>query len=333
MQSIAVVICAYTLDRWDELMAAVNSVKCQNLPPDEIIIVIDHNPKLLKKAQDVLFDVIVIENTGIRGLSGARNCGIVATTSELIAFLDDDAVASPDWLSLLHQQLSRPDVLGVGGAIEPRWQTRKPGWFPEEFQWVVGCTYRGLPATVQAIRNPIGASMCLRREIFETVGGFSSEIGRVGTRPVGCEETELCIRAQQYWSQRIFLYQPEALVSHYVPASRSSWRYFCSRCYAEGLSKAVVSRLAGAGAGLSSERTYTLKTLPMGVLRGVRDGFLSLDGSGFLRSGAIVAGLFMTAAGYFAGVISRPTITAHPASTIARSESAIARTEEVVGRV
>ncbi len=70
-------------------------------------------------------------------------------------------------------------MLGAGGSVIPRWETAKPSWFPEEFYWVVGCTYVGLPETRAPIRNPFGGAMCVRREIFETVGGFSEEIGRL----------------------------------------------------------------------------------------------------------------------------------------------------------
>src|SRR5260370_3129049 len=99
---------------------------------------------------------------------------------------------------------------------------KEPRWFPEEFYWVVGCTYRGMPGSVAQIRNPIGANMAFRREVFDVVGDFRSEVGRVGTHPVGCEETELCIRVRQHWPHGVFLYQPQACVSHRVPINRAT---------------------------------------------------------------------------------------------------------------
>jgi hypothetical protein len=74
---------------------------------------------------------------------------------------------------------------------------------PEEFDWVVGCSYRGLPAGEALIRNPIGSSMSLRRQAAVEAGGFRPEVGRVGTFPVGCEETELAIRLRRLlpWSR------------------------------------------------------------------------------------------------------------------------------------
>src|SRR5947199_9108792 len=96
--TISVIICAYTEERWNVLIAAIESVQQQTLPAKEIIVVIDHNPSLLKRVQESMPDVIAVENTEVRGLRGARNAGIAAAKSPIIAFLDDDAVATSDWL-------------------------------------------------------------------------------------------------------------------------------------------------------------------------------------------------------------------------------------------
>lgn len=300
-QGISVIICAYTEERWIDLLAAIESVRQQSILPQEIIVVIDHNPPLLQRMQEQTAGVIVVENSQQKGLSGARNSGVAVAQGALIAFLDDDAVASKDWLMRLTEGFRNPHVQGVGGAVTPNWVDGEPAWFPEEFHWVVGCTYRGMPQRAKTIRNPIGANMVFRRRIFDTVGGFRSEIGRVGTLPVGCEETELCIRARQRLPQSIFLYESQASVSHRVPSVRASWRYFCSRCYSEGLTKALVAQYVGAKDGLTSERTYTFHTLPQGVIRCIIDGLFHLDRNGFLRAGAIVIGLVMTIAGYLIG--------------------------------
>ncbi|CAA9546748.1 MAG: hypothetical protein AVDCRST_MAG19-323 [uncultured Thermomicrobiales bacterium] len=297
---VSVVICAYTEERWHDFVAAVESVRAQTAPAREIVVVIDHNEPLLTRVQAWARDVVVVENAEVRGLSGARNSGVAAARGGIIAFLDDDAVAADDWLEHLLAGYDEPRVLGVGGAIEPLWKDARPRWFPVEFQWVVGCTYRGMPETTATVRNLIGANMSVRRAVFEGVGGFHAGVGRIGALPVGCEETELCIRGLQRWPMGAWRYEPRARVGHRVLGRRAGWDYFRSRCYAEGRSKAVVSRLVGSGDGLASERTYTLRTLPAGVVDGL-SAALHGDPSGLARAGAIIGGLAITTAGYVAG--------------------------------
>ena len=300
----SVIICAYTAERWDHLIAAVGSVQRQSLPPREIVVVVDDNPLLLDRARRELADVRVVHNHGPSGLSGARNAGVAAARGELVAFIDDDAVAAPDWLDWLTASCVDPSALGIGGAVVPLWPSRRPTWLPEEFDWVVGCSYRGLPDRPAPVRNPIGANMCLRREIFEAVGGFQPGIGRVGTRPVGCEETELCIRARQRWPERRFLYEPRARVLHHVAEQRTRWRYYRQRCFAEGISKAIVARQVGAQDGLACERSYVLRTLPRGLGSALSEALLYADSAAAARACAIVAGLTITAAGYAFGALS-----------------------------
>jgi GT2 family glycosyltransferase len=305
---ISVVICAYTEARWHDLVAAIHSAHGQSVQPREIIVVVDHNPTLLERVHAEVPYVIAVENQEARGLSGARNSGIAAATGAVIAFLDDDGVAAPDWLEHLLAAYATPEVIGVGGPVEPLWRHGRPPWFPAEFDWVVGCTYRGLPAVAAPVRNLIGCNMSFRREVLEAVGGFRSGIGRVGTDPAGCEETELCIRVGRRWPSKALLYEPCARVQHRVTARRARWSYFRARCFAEGLSKALVAQAVGAGDGLASERTYTLRTLPRAAVRGVADG-LRGDPSAMGRAGAIMAGLALTTAGYLMGTVTEPRAT------------------------
>jgi GT2 family glycosyltransferase len=297
---VSVVICAYTEERWDDIVAAIESVQNASPAPEEIIVVIDYNAALLERVRTAFPGVTVVENIGKHGLSGGRNSGIAQATQPKILFLDDDAVATPDMIDLLSRWCDQPDVMGAGGKSVPLWKTEPPKWFPEEFYWVVGCSYRGLPETATPVRNVFGGAMCLRREIFDAVGGFREGIGRVDVIPLGCEETELCIRANQHWPARAFIYEPLAIIHHKVTAKRATWAYFRSRCYSEGLSKAYISSFVGASDSLSTERSYTFKTLPLGVLRGIGDVFRG-DLSGLGRAGAIIAGLGITTVGYLVG--------------------------------
>lgn len=297
-----VVICAYTLARWELLRASIDSVLGQTVSPVDLVVVSDHNTELYRRIGSAYPGLRVIENHNAAGLSGARNSGLAAANSDVVAFLDDDAAAESGWLEELLRGYDDRDVQGVGGAIEPAWAVGRPRWFPPEFDWVVGCTYRGLPRVVAPVRNPIGANMSFRRQLFDAIGGFSDGLGRIGETPVGGEETELCIRAVHHDARTRFLYRPQALVRHHVPTSRATWRYFVSRCFAEGLSKAIITRSVGRGPGLASERSFATRTLPAGVARGLAD-LVRGDVWGGARTLAIVAGLIVTTAGYVTGSV------------------------------
>lgn len=302
---VSVVICAYTEERWDDLVAAVESVKNQTVPAREIIVVVDHNPALLERVRRAhIAEITVIPNGEAPGLSGARNTGIAATTAAIVAFLDDDAVATPDWIRRLGEAYDTLGVIGVGGGIEPLWEEGRPAWFPQEFDWVVGCTYRGMPEDPAVVRNLIGANMSIRREIFERVGGFHNGVGQTNGNMLRCDDTEFCIRIGQSLPNGVFRYIPEARVLHRVPRGRAQWSYFCNRCYTEGLAKAQVTRLVGARDGLSAERSYTLVTLPHGVFGRLSAAIRRRDLAPLTQAGAIIYGLTLTTAGYLKGRLS-----------------------------
>ncbi|MFI1971097.1 glycosyltransferase family 2 protein [Streptomyces cinnamoneus] len=307
--SVSVVVCVYTEDRWGDILAAVASVRDQSHPALETLLVVDHNPGLLRRLAKAFGDdgagahrVRVLPNAGPRGLSAGRNTGIAASSGEVIAFLDDDAVAERDWLLHFAEAYADPRVMAVGGRTQPVWASRRrPAWFPEEFDWVVGCTYRGLPPGRVPVRNVLGGNASFRRTALAAVGGFASGIGRDGHRlPLGCEETELCIRLARAVPDAVLLIDDRSVIHHRVPAARERFGYFRTRAYAEGLSKALVAHSVGAQDGLASERRYTTRVLPAGVARGVRDALLGRPG-GAGRAGAIVAGVAAAAGGYVLG--------------------------------
>ncbi|MDH2391471.1 glycosyltransferase family 2 protein [Streptomyces sp. HNM0663] len=342
----SVVVCVYTEDRWEDILAAVGSVRGQSLPPLETLLVVDHNPALLTRLREKFEEspeqrqgeggrrraegeeVRVLANAGPRGLSSGRNTGIAAARGEFVAFLDDDAVAERDWLRRFAEAYDDERVVAVGGRTLPAWASgRRPAWFPEEFDWIVGCTYRGLPPGRVRVRNVLGGNASFRRSAFDASGGFATGIGRDGDRrPLGCEETELCIRLASALPGAVLLIDDRAVIHHKVPRARERFGYFRTRAYAEGLSKALVARSVGAGRGLASERRYTTRVLPAGVVRGVRDALLGRAG-GAGRAGAIVAGVAAAAGGYAVGSVrARRGAVTFSSGPIRRPEPSAAET-------
>ncbi|GAA1167973.1 hypothetical protein GCM10009664_39580 [Kitasatospora gansuensis] len=299
--TLSVVVCSYTMARWTDLVAAVRSLQRQHSPADEVLLVVDHCPELAVRAAGVLAGIRVVVNREQAGLSGARNTGVGLARGEVVAFLDDDAIADRDWTERLLAGYQDPRVLGVGGLVRPRWESGRPGWFPPEFDWVVGCSYRGMPEQPARVRNFIGANMSFRRAELIAAGGFRPDLGRIGNRPLGCEETELCIRLAACRPEAELRYEPAAGVSHRVPEGRANWAYFRARCYAEGLSKAAVARHTGRGPALASERRYLRSTVPRGMVRAIRPG-----GGGPLELAALALGVAATLTGYATGRLRGP---------------------------
>jgi glucosyl-dolichyl phosphate glucuronosyltransferase len=264
---VSVVVAAPTMDRWADIVAGVEALARQTVPPLETILVVDHNDALLARARDELSAVRVLDNTRTGGASGARNTGIAAAEGTVIAFLDDDARPEPDWVERLLAGYDDPQVLAVGGVARPVWPDRRPAHLPPELDWLVGCTYLGQPTVRTDVRNLWGCNMSVRREVFDRIGGFDEEVGRIGLIPLGNEETELCIRIGQRIPGGRVVYEPSAVVHHRVTEARCQWSYLVSRSHAEGISKAAMSQVVGTGDATSDERRYATRVLPKGVLR------------------------------------------------------------------
>ena len=244
----------------------------------------------------------MLTNAHAAGLSGGRRTGSERARGDVVAFIDDDAVADPDWLEQLSGVYEDPNVLGVGGVIEPLWERPPPRWFPAEFNWVVGCTYAGMPLARERVRNPIGANMSVRAAVIERTGAFDPRLGRVPGRKAvsgAAEETEFCVRASQLHPGHYWIYEPRARVRHHVPPQRATWRYFMRRCVVEGTSKALLAHVSGADEGLRTERRYVRSVLPRAVLRDLASGLRGRS-EGFARAAAIVTGLAITSGAYLA---------------------------------
>ncbi len=318
----SVVVAAWSLDAKADLDTCVFALARQTLAPREIFIVIDHNPELAAWARESLDGVTVLDNRYQRGNVGARNTGIEQASGEIVAFTDDDAAPDPDWLENLALSFEDETAIGVGGELIPNWIAAEPRWFPTEFYWVFGCSYRGLPTEPGPIRNPIGANMAVRREALEKVGGFEHGAaprelrigGEVLSRGHSLDDTSLGIRISVAFPGKRWLYQPAARVHHKVLPGRATFGYLLKRSFEEGGGKAALAASVGAESGLESERHHLLVTVPKGFVRGFAE-LLHGDAAGPARSLALVAGVAAAATGYLVAVVRSRL---HPAPSIKR---------------
>jgi len=295
--TVSVVICAYTEDRWLQLKKSVASVEAQTSPPIEMIVCIDHNEELLRKSEEYFgkarptgaIPLIVLANKYDGRLGAARNTATELASGEVIAFLDDDAAAAVDWLERLIAPYDDERVGAVGGAPLPVFEVRRPRWFPFEFDWVFGCAYRGLPLTRAPAVHLIGANMSARRSALREIGGFHSDHE---------DDLDMCHRIA--YAQHRVLYEPLAIVYHFVPAARTTSHYFWRKCYRANKGKAEVFANMREASNLDAELAFVSRTLTMGVLAEMRH-VIRGDLYGLARVGMMVAGIAIAGLAYLSG--------------------------------
>ncbi len=269
--NISVIISTYSIERSKAVLECLNSLSKQTLQPNEVILVLDPNEKLIQYYSSRIHNSVKIVVSKSKGLSNARNAGVKSAKGDIVAFIDDDAVADKDWLKNLTRNYASPNFLGAGGLIEPLWANGRPAWFPEELDWVVGCTYKGLPQKKCYVRNPIGCNMSFRKRVFDEIGYFKSNIGRSGQTLFGSEEAEFSSRLLTQIPQAKIIYDPSAVVYHRVPKQRTSFRYSMKRSFYEGASKKImVEGVQNASSVLYVEKKYANYIVEVAIPQRIR---------------------------------------------------------------
>ena len=291
----SVVIACHTEERFGTLLSAIESARTQTPPPGQVIVAVDHNEALSTRLRADLENVEIVDHRGDPGASGTRNAGAALAHAPLLVFLDDDVQARAGWMAELLAPFDDRTVIGTGGMTKPAWQGPRPAWFPDEFGWVVGASHAGLPTSEAPVRNVWSENMAVRRDAFETVGGFRRGFGKLGrtSRP---EDTDLCIRVGASSPGDRWLYVPTAIVDHEVPRERATFAFFLRRCYWEGAGKVELSAHLGADRDLDDERSYLLRTLPLAIVR-------DLGTLNWRRALAIIAGAGMAGLGAAGSIV------------------------------
>lgn len=317
---VTVIVLAYSMERWSLTCASVESVLSQTLPPREVILCIDDNAELLDRLREhwrhrlgSVPSIRVVEGTarddrstpkvgeGDRRSSYSshgshialgRTTGVELASTEIVAFLDDDAAADPDWIERLLAPFADPSVVAVGGAPLPVYAKPRPRWFPSEFDWVFGCAYTGLPTTSAPVLRLIGANMAVRRADLLAIGGLRSM----------ADDLDMCHRLLGLAPQNKLIYEPRAIVWHHVHEDRLTWHYFWRRCFWANREKVAIMRGLGGAANLKADRRFVQRTLSVGLAKGVRE-FLGGDVGGLQRAFSIVVGVGVAGIAYLTGLV------------------------------
>ena len=246
---ITAVICTH--NRSGYLKKALNSLYDQSLSADRYEIIVVDNAS----ADDTraVVESIEAERAALGrqmryvyeaalGLSNARNTALAETQGRYIAYLDDDAIAGPEWLEILLGVFDGdyPGPGCVGGRVDPIWEAPRPSWLPDGLLTYLTIVNWGDHR--MSIRKPLwvaGANMAFDTELLRQVGGFSSSLGRKGGLLLSNEETALMQQIEEIG--REIVWEPSASVSHHAPPDRLTKRWFRSRARWQGISHAVLA--------------------------------------------------------------------------------------------
>jgi glycosyltransferase involved in cell wall biosynthesis len=177
-----------------------------------------------------------------QGSSYARNRAVAEARGDFILFIDDDAVAEPDWAAELIRAIEQKKLDAACGMVLPRWSKSPPRWLGTRLQIKLAvhneAELTDAPMVrLNSINNYFSANVGFRRETFDLFGGFREELGVVGGNPMSGEDTELFERIMRSGGAMSFV--PTARVHHMIPAERMTRAYLRRKSYAFGYGSAI----------------------------------------------------------------------------------------------
>ena len=244
---ISAIICTHNRDNY--LGAAIDSLLSQDFGADYEVLVVDNGstdqtqsivaPRLSHPRLQYVYEPTI-------GLSVARNTGATVAKAPILAYLDDDAEASPQWLRSLHQVYqAHPRVAIAGGRVSLLWpsDTPPPPWLSEQLAETLGLYDLG--DGIQFIQTPgltpRGVNYSIRRTFLEQMGGFEVRLGRMGTQLLSNEELYMTQQALAHEWQVVYV--PEAIVAHNVAPERLHPTWFLKRSWWQGVSEGYREQL------------------------------------------------------------------------------------------
>ncbi len=256
----SVIICTRNRSRY--LADALRTLSSQTYPREQFEIIIvdngsnDGTQQTVENFHAARLTTKYVYEPQI-GLSHARNCGAEAARGEVVIYIDDDVLTEQNWLAEIARVYlnSESEIMCVGGNIQLLWENGdRPNWLPVILDGYLGSTTElgndlcFLPPPLY----PHGGNLSVRRSALEKIGGFSPQLGRVGTNLLSNEEAGLCneirSRGGEVW------YNPAAVVHHRVQANHINRRRLLRRAYWQGISDILVEELQTGDRVLSWKR-------------------------------------------------------------------------------
>lgn len=251
---ISAIICTHNRDTY--LGAAIDSLLAQEFADGFEVVVVDNNSSdrtsevVKQRLSDPRLKYVF---EPVLGLSVARNTGAKESRGEIIAYLDDDAVACDRWLQILYSAYENNSTLAIaGGKVTLLWPQgiQQPRWLSPGLAANLGAYDLGdtIVYIEQPGLTPRGLNYSIRRSFLNEIGGFDPHLGRVGKNLLSNEELQMTELALQRGWQVAYL--PDALVAHNVAPERLNRSWFLNRGWWQGISECYREQLAGkAGIG------------------------------------------------------------------------------------
>jgi glycosyltransferase involved in cell wall biosynthesis len=240
---ISAIICTH--NRHGYLRKAIRSLVEQSLNDELYEILVVDNASVDDTKNIVLNDFAGVRNLRylyepVLGLSQARNTGWQEARGEYVAYLDDDAIASPTWLETIREVFRsvEPQPGCVGGRIDPIWEVSRPPWLADNL--LPALTILDLSETPRFLndnQSPYGTNISFPKAALEACDGFPVSLGRKGNKLLSNEEILLIKRIRDMGLK--CYYHPGITVMHHVPSNRLQKGWLLRRAYWQGVSDAV----------------------------------------------------------------------------------------------
>jgi glucosyl-dolichyl phosphate glucuronosyltransferase len=232
-------------DRGQEISLTLESILAQSIDTEAFeILLIDNcsnleNVAILKSFEANFPHLIRYFHENQPSLSLARNRGIKESKNEIIAFLDDDAIPSTEWLKSIQNCFqSFPEIDALGGKVISKFSAPLPDWVNKDLELYLSSFDMGEEMIDLNYNDyPRGANMAFRKSVFTKIGDFNHKFGRKGASLMSYEEIELCYRIEKGGGKIVYL--PQAEVFHLIKSERITPLWFKKRIYWQGRSEGL----------------------------------------------------------------------------------------------
>jgi glucosyl-dolichyl phosphate glucuronosyltransferase len=239
---ISVIVCTY--NRAELLKKCLDSLLNQSLDHELYeVVIVDNNST---DGTNFLLDKYVLEKYHFRvvlekkqGITFARNRGWKEACGQYIAYIDDDAQASENWLSEIYKFThNNPNVAAFGGKCEIYSDIPIPKWFPAYGSTSLGDTDREIDPEIEYL---LGTNCIFRRVLLEQIDGFNENIRSMSASKVAYgEDTEILIRLKQ--SNINVFYASNVKVFHYISHHKMQLKWLLNSVYQNGQCHAMMFR-------------------------------------------------------------------------------------------